>query len=166
MSLKYIIGFFIIFGLFFLGIVYFVSSGGTGEPNIKTYSTTDFAKPRLSIEGETIHALGKIKVADKKTTFFRIQNTGNRALQIYNATTTCNCTFGQIKTGGKESPLFSMHSQDKFVFELKPRERAYVEVTYKPYLMPVYGKVIRGAVFWTNDPGKTQVTLSVEAFVE
>jgi len=59
-----------------------------------------------------------------------------------------------------------MHNNQDFFFQLAPKEKAQVEVIYKPYIMPVYGKVQRTAILKTNDPDKPELSFVVEAFVK
>jgi extradiol dioxygenase family protein len=149
------------------GFLIFKTAGSGRETGtLALYQASDEERPRLKIYGENTQDLGKIKVSAEKAVGFRIANEGNKPLQIYHGATSCGCTFGRVKTSSAESPLFGMHSNQNFWVELAPQEEAEVEVIYRPYIMPVYGKVTRAATIKTNDPENPEVEFVIEAEVE
>lgn len=161
----------ILTAIFFVGGLYLVYKLTTkAQPavsqQIEFYKMSDTSRPKLKILGKNPFDLGKMKVSDERSATFTIQNQGDKPLQIFYGSTNCDCTFGQIKKNGYQSPLFGMHSNTDFYLALSPQEKAEVEVIYKPYLMPVSGQVQRGATLKTNDPGTPEMSFVVEAFVE
>lgn len=160
-------------GLVF-GSLYILSLASPGKPGsaqktsaeIVFYKISDQQRPRLKILGENYQDIGKMKLTEVKSAVFTIKNEGEKTLQIFSGSTSCGCTTGQIKTAAKQSAVFSMHTDDNFYFELTGQEEARLELTYKPSVMPVSGKVQRAARLKTNDPEYPEVTFSLEAFVE
>lgn len=158
------------------GVVAFIIGFGfliykTGQPGsvlggVVSYQPTDTERPRLTILGESLADLGTLKVSEERQAIFKIKNEGEKTLQIFGGSTNCGCTFGRVKTDKSESPFFGMHSNQNFLVEIEPQQEAEVEVVYRPYLMPVYGKVQRAATLKTNDPEKPEVDFVVEAEVK
>ena len=154
---------------FFVGFGFLIYKTGGSSSQVGTvisYNIGDKERPRLKILGESSKDIGTLKVSEEKTAIFKIKNEGEKPLQIFRGSTNCGCTFGQVKTKNQESPLFGMHSNQNFIIELASQEEAVVEVTYRPYLMPVYGKVIRAVRLKTNDPGNPEVEFVIEAEVK
>ncbi len=149
-----------------IGGSYFLLVGGQKpQQQIASYSVSDKKRPKA--EAKTTFAdLGKMKTNDEETADFMIENTGDKPLQLFNITSSCNCTFGQITINDDKSPLFSMHSQSNWVGNLNRGEKATVTVIYRPYLMPVKGEITRSVSVKTNDPQNKELTFSVKAFVE
>lgn len=133
---------------------------------LKTYVANDTQKPK--IKADKISAdLGKMKAADEKSAEFQIINVGQKPLQLYDGSSSCNCTFGQIKTDGEDwSGEFGMHSRKNSITEIAPGKSAKIKVIYRPYIMPVYGTISRQVFLSTNDPLTPKLTLNVNAFVE
>lgn len=130
-----------------------------------SYSTTDSAKPK--VQAETTSAdLGNLKVSDQKSNDFLIKNTGSKPLQLSNIKSSCGCTVGQIIIEGKESSEFGMHSQSNEIFEIAPQKTAIVRVTYRPFIMPVYGFVEREVSMTTNDPSNPNLIFKVTSNVK
>lgn len=136
------------------------------DGEIASYQTSDLEKPQLKVLGEATADLGTIGVNEEKSATFKIRNEGQEPLQIFYGATNCGCTFGRVKTASGESPLFGMHSNQDFLVEIAPPEEAEIQVIYRPYLMPVHGRVTRTATIKTNDPESPRLTFTVEAFVE
>jgi hypothetical protein len=107
-----------------------------------------------------------MKVADQKTAEFVIENTGNQPLQLFNGSSSCGCTTGQITIKEEKSPSFSMHSKSTWTGSVAPGEKASVSLTYNPSLMPVKGDITRAVYVSTNDPENKELTFSIKAFVE
>lgn len=111
--------------------------------------------------------LGKMKAADEKSSEFQIENVGQKPLQLYDGSSSCNCTFGQIKIDGEDwSGEFGMHSRKNSITEIAPGKSAKIKVIYRPYIMPIYGTISRQVFLSTNDPLTPKLTLNINAFVE
>lgn len=155
----------------FIGGLYFVYQLTTkaqpaASQEIEFYQMSDTSRPKLKTLGKNPLDLGNMKVSDERSATFTIQNQGDKPLQIFYGATNCGCTFGQVKKGDYQSPVFGMHPSTDFYLALAPQEKAEVEVVYKPYLMPVSGKVQRAATLKTNDPENPEMSFVVKAFVE
>ncbi len=95
-----------------------------------------------------------------------IKNNGKKPLQLSNITTSCGCTFAKVIYEGKESPEFDMHTKSNYIMEIESDKKAIIRVTYKPYVMPVYGFVEREAYIKTNDPSMQDIVFKVTANVK
>ena len=115
---------------------------------------------------ETAYDLGEMKVADVKYKDFTIKNSGINPLQITSLSSSCNCTFGQIIYKGQTSREYGMHAPGKFVSEIAVGDSAVIRVTYKPYIMPVYGLVDREVYVETNDPQNSKLIFRVTANIK
>ncbi len=135
------------------------------ESPVAQYKTSDFSKPQLSI-GETNFNFGGMKLSDIKTQEMQIKNTGVKPLVIYDAITSCDCTFIQFVIAGVESKKFSMVRDLSWHGEIAPQASATIRLIYQPSLMPVKGAVKREIVFKTNDPSYPLVNLSFNAIIE
>jgi len=136
--------------LLFAGGLFLLSSGGQSDEAIM--AKVKFYQKSLSVKSE-------------KSAVFNIRNSGQKTLQIYAGTSSCNCTFGQVTKANGKSPLFGMHDKRKFLVELGPGETGNVVVTYKPYLMPSLGLNKRIVSIKTNDPDNPEVEFDIEAIV-
>lgn len=132
---------------------------------ISTYSVSDKEKPQVKIT-ENSKDLGAMKVSDQKFADFVVKNIGTKPLQFLKLTTSCNCTFIQVIQEGAESDIFGMHNQGIYPKEIAPQKEVTIRVTYKPFLMPVYGTVQREAYVTTNDPANPKLLFQVKAFVK
>ncbi|MBI4991412.1 DUF1573 domain-containing protein [Candidatus Gottesmanbacteria bacterium] len=130
-----------------------------------TYSATDREKPK-AVVSSTFSDLGKMKVQDEKTAQFEIENKGEKPLQLYKISSSCDCTFGQLTINDVKSPEFSMHASGSWVGEVAPGKKAALSVIYRPSIMPVSGTITRDVYVQTNDPEKSNLTFTVKAFVE
>lgn len=152
-------------GLAVLSGVYFVrfSPKTTQEQNNSNQAVG------LSLDQETVN-FGQMTVSDEKTAKFVLKNTGQAPLTLKEFETSCDCTFGKVKTLSGESPEINMrmHSPASFAWRttLNPGEEAEIYVTYKPAIMPAYGLVTRSLLFKTSDPQKPKVELKVIAVVK
>ncbi|MBI5358884.1 DUF1573 domain-containing protein [Candidatus Amesbacteria bacterium] len=115
---------------------------------------------------ELVADLGEMKVADVRSKDFIIKNVGANPLQITSVSSSCNCTFGQIIYKNKISKEYGMHAPGKFVNEIAVGDAATVRVTYKPYIMPVYGPISRDVFVGTNDPDNPRLTFTVKTVVK
>lgn len=136
-----------------------------GSTVVASYSASDKDKPKANISA-TFFDLGNMKVKDEKTAEFNIENTGNKPLQLFKITSSCNCTFGQVTINGKKSPELGMHTTTPWVGTVDPGKKATLSVIYRPYIMPVSGVITRDVYVQTNDPEKSNLTFTVKAFVE
>ncbi len=133
--------------------------------NILSYSASAQERPKVSVSS-TFSDLGNMKVQDEKTAQFEIENKGNKPLQLYKISSSCDCTFGQVTIDEVKSPEFSMHAGSPWVGEVAPGKKAVLSVIYKPSIMPVSGVVTRDVYVQTNDPEKSNLTFTIKAFVE
>lgn len=147
------------------GAYFFVNQGGMAVAKvIVNYQSTDKERPRAEVK-VTSSDLGKMKVSDEKSAGFTIKNTGKKPLQLSDINSSCNCTFGQVVIDGKESEFFGMHNVSAFAGEILPGKEAKIKVIYRPYIMPVYGIVVREVYVTTNDPENPRLVFKVKANV-
>ena len=165
MSIKNIILITILCFLFIGGAYFLVAGGNKPEVKIIAYSASDKEKPVLEVK-ETLIDMGKMKVSDEKEAIFIIKNIGTKPLQLYNITSSCSCTFGQLIYDDKTSKEFGMHSVSDYLSDIAPNTEAKVKVIYRPSIMPVYGPVERELYISTNDPNKTKLVLQVKTIVQ
>ncbi|OGK11299.1 hypothetical protein A2954_01930 [Candidatus Roizmanbacteria bacterium RIFCSPLOWO2_01_FULL_37_12] len=167
MSKSFIFGI-IIFALVVIGGSYFLVAGGKQKSSKDlppVYNSKDKEKPKVEVK-EVTKDLGDMKVSDQKSADFSIKNIGSRELTLFNISSSCGCTVGQIIIEGKESREFGMHAQSDESFAISPDKSALVKVTYRPYIMPVSGLVDREVFVETNDPENPRLTFKVTAFVK
>lgn len=160
--------FWIIGGISFIAIIAigFVALGESkAQVKISSYQTNAAERPKAVVTS-AFTDFGKMKVADQKTTEFVIENAGNQPLQLFNGSSSCGCTTGQITIKEEKSPPFSMHSKSTWTGSVAPGEKATVSLTYQPSLMPVKGDITRAIYVSTNDPGHKELTFSIKALVE
>ncbi len=145
---------------------YFILSK-TSNPEVKvaSYTAIDTEKPKVEVK-ETFFDMGKIKVSDQKTAEFVIKNIGTKPLQLYDISSSCGCTVGQVSYQGKKSKEFGMHSVGSFDQLIAPQTEAKIKVIYRPYVMPVFGNVEREVYLSTNDPQNQKLVFKVKAFVQ
>lgn len=165
MSVKNIILMVILCFLFIGGAYFLVSGGNKPEVKIIAYGKNDKEKPIVEVK-KTLIDLGKMKVSDEKEALFTIKNIGSKSLQLYNMTSSCNCTFGQLIYKGKTSEEFGMHSVSDYLDDIAPNTEGKVKVIYRPSIMPVYGPIEREVYISTNDPSKTKLVLQVKTVVQ
>ena len=146
---------------------YFFIAGDKNQKNdpIKTYTSKDRERPKIKVE-KNIFDAGTIKVSDITKTEFTIQNTGVKPLQLFNISSSCGCTTGQIIYQGKESKEFGMHSTSDYSVGIAPGEKATVRMIYRPYVMPVYGPVEREVYVTTNDPDNQKLVFKMSSYVK
>ena len=161
-----------IFGIFIFSVVvmsssYFLVNGSnkSGVDLPEVFSSQDKEKPKVETK-ITVKDLGEMKVSDQKSESFLIKNIGNYPLTLFKISSSCGCTVGQIIIDGQESEEFGMHSQSDKSFQITPGKEAKVKVTYRPYIMPVSGKVDRQVFVETNDPENPRLEFKVTAFVK
>lgn len=166
MSSKSLIITGVIFSLLLVIVSYFfVSGGGNQQIKITSYSSTDKEKPKVEVKSYSSD-VGTIKVSDKKEVEFSLKNIGNKPLQLFNVSSSCNCATGQITYEGNISKEFGMHSQSDLVAEVAPQKEAKVKVIYRPYIMPVYGFIEREVYVETNDPENLKLIFKIKTYVK
>lgn len=150
-----------------LGSYFLLVPGGTSSPDVKevSYTINSPDRPKAQIMS-TIADLGEMKVSQQKEALFIVQNIGQKPLQLSKISSSCGCTVVKILYEGKESGEFGMHAIGNAIFEVAPQKEAQIKVIYRPYVMPVYGKVDREAYVSTNDPENPKLVFKVEAFVK
>src|SRR3989338_2057714 len=90
-------------------------------PPVAQYRPGDPDKPKLEI-GPAQFDLGEMSLSDVKTKDISVRNSGNRPLVFSEAVTSCDCTFVQLISSGKESKKFSMQRDFVWRQELNPGE--------------------------------------------
>lgn len=155
----------VIFSLVILVSSYFFLAGGQNQTvKIASYTTQDKERPKAEVKS-SFSDMGTIKVSEQKEAEFTIKNVGSKPLQLSNISSSCGCTVGQVVYDGKTSQEFGMHSQSDLVAEVAPQKTAKLKVTYRPYVMPVYGVVEREVYVSTNDPDNPKLVFKVKAYV-
>lgn len=163
--------FFSIGGLTVLALIFIVifslseQKQTQGQTPVASYRVSDTEKPKITT-GEVFSDLGKMKVKDEKSAQFILENTGNKPLQLFKISSSCDCTLGQITIGETKSPEFAMHANNTWVGSVEPGKKAILSVIYRPYIMPVKGPVTRDVYVQTNDPENPSLTFTVKADVE
>lgn len=148
-----------------IGASFVLAGDQKPQSSIKSYQTQD--KDRPKVEAKTsFFDFGEIKLSDTKIKDFPIKNTGNKPLDIFNVSSSCSCTSGQIIYKDFQSKEFGMHSEGGFVTQIKPGETATVRVVYRPAIMPVYGLIEREVYVETNDPSNQKLVFSIKAKVK
>lgn len=150
--------------LIILGVV-FLSTNNSPTLRIASYSSTDPERPAVELNATTSN-LGLMKVSEQKFADFKIRNSGKKPLQLSNISSSCGCTVGQVIYKGVKSPEFGMHTRSNYMIEIAPRSETVIRVTYRPYVMPVYGVVEREVYVKTNDPINSRLTFKVSANVK
>lgn len=165
-TILWIIGGFVILIVVLIG---FVARGESqtaqGGDAIREYQVADTQKPVLEV-GSVYKDIGSMSVQDEKTTDFTIKNIGNKPLQLFNITSSCDCTVGQITINSVKSPEFSMHDKKIWTGLVNPGDTAVVSVIYRPRIMPVKGDISRWVYVQTNDPANKKLTFTIKTFVQ
>lgn len=158
-------------GLTLLAIIFIVIFSANEQKSLKnqtliaSYQATDQNKPKVFVSS-LFTDVGKMKVKDEKKVDFTIENQGNKPLNLFKVSSSCDCTFGQISIDGVISPEMGMHSKNYWTGTIDPGKKAIITVIYRPYIMPVSGTITRDVFVQTNDPDKPKLTFTVKAFVE
>lgn len=164
-SKTFILSAFVISLVILFGAYFMLSKTSVPEVRVSSYTSVDREKPKVEVKS-TFFDMGKIKVSDQKTAEFTIQNIGSKPLQLYDISSSCGCTVGQISYQGKESKEYGMHSVGTFEQAIAPQTEAKIKVIYRPYIMPVYGNVEREVYISTNDPDNPKLVFKIKAFVQ
>ena len=104
----------------------------TGCSQQETTSTKDF-RGEIQAQDELLYDFGSIDINGgivSKT--FQFKNTDSKPLAIYEATTSCGCTTGEIKVGSKTYGPFGMHNQTKQTIEVPAQSDFSVTISYDP----------------------------------
>lgn len=133
-------------------------------PSIAQYKITDLDRPKLTLSA-TNFDFGQMALKETRTKEIELKNTGSKLLIISDVFTSCDCTFAQLVSEGKESPRFSMRRNINWHGEITAGKTALLKITYEPKIMPVQGKVRRTIVFKTNDPANPNVNINFTAEV-
>lgn len=162
----FIIGIVAVVALVFIGVVAVnESKADSTELGITSFRAIDSQKPRATIVS-TSSDMGTMSVKEEKAAEFTIDNTGDRPLQLFRVSTSCDCTFASLTIEGNVSPEFSMHSKNPWVGNVDPGKSARLTVIYRPSVMPVQGPVSRDIYVSTNDPDNPKLTFTIKAVVE
>lgn len=143
-------------------IVYFGNDKSPQRENLGTATMTI---------DKTFEDFGTMKSDEEKTATFTITNTSqSSALRIWGVSTSCDCTFASITIAGQTTGEFNMPMHmagalKNWIGEVPAGEKALLDVTYRPKVMPVVGVVTRQTTFSTNDPKNANVEVSVKANV-
>lgn len=162
---TFIVGIVIFTVVVLLGSYFLLVKTPSPEVKVASYNTSSKDKPKVEVK-KTFFDMGKMKVSEQKTAEFTLKNIGNKPLQLFDISSSCGCTVGQISYQGKDSKEFGMHSVGSFETPIAPNTEAKVKVTYRPYVMPVYGQVERQVFISTNDPANPKLSFQVKAFVK
>ncbi len=165
MNTKWIIGGILATAVLIIGSYVLLAGGNTQQVRILSYTAKDTQKPIVEA-ASTSQDLGTMKVSQEKDATFTVTNKGSKPLQLFDITSSCMCTFGQITVNGKSSEEFGMHSTSDYVASIASGQKATVKVIYRPYLMPVYGAVEREVYVGTNDPSHPKLVFKVTAHVQ
>lgn len=153
--------------LLVLIVLFSISEGKQSRTttNVTSFEVNDKEKP-VAAAASSLFDLGNIKVKEEKTAEFTIDNKGMKPLSLFNVSSSCDCTFGQITIDGVKSPEFTMHSKNPWTGTIDPGKYATLSVIYRPFIMPVKGAVTRDVYISTNDPNNQKLIFAVKAFVE
>jgi len=157
------------FTLLALVLIGFVAVGeqkkAEGGGAIIQYQVAETEKP-IAVADSNFQDIGRMSITDEKTVTFTLTNSGTKPLQLYNVSSSCDCTAGVITINGVHSPEASMHEKNSWTGTLGPGEKAIVSVIYRPSIMPVTGDISRSVSVETNDPDNSQLTFTIKTFVE
>ncbi len=166
MSIKWIIGSVLGILVFIIGSYVLLAAGGSKQKvHVLSYTSADTKKPSVEV-ASTSKDLGSMKVSDEKEASFIVKNTGIKMLQLFDISSSCMCTAGQVIVNGRASEEFGMHSTSEYVANIASGQQATVKVIYRPYLMPVYGAIEREVYVGTNDPANPKLVFKITAHVQ
>lgn len=148
-------------------VLFSVNEGKQSQAAAKVpgFSTSDKEKPEAAVSS-VFSDLGNMKAKDEKAAEFTIFNKGVKPLTIFQVSSSCDCTFGQVTIDGVKSPEFTMHSRNSWSGTVDPGKIAVLTVIYRPFIMPVKGVVTRDVYIQTNDPDRKKITFTVKANVD
>lgn len=112
-----------------------------------------------------------MSVNEERSKEITITNTGKGPLILSRVRTSCNCTLADITVNGVTTQGFNMEAHNSLSLKrwtgtLAPGERATVKAIYRPFIMPVQGRVERIISFNTNDPKNPTAEITLRAVVQ
>lgn len=125
--------------------------------------------PTLSVS-ETAIDLGPMSVNEERSREVRFTNTGNAPLELRRIRTSCGCTEAELTIQGQKFTFnMEMHNASairQWKGVLAPGESATMKTIYRPFVMPVQGRVERKIFFETNDPARRSGEITLRALVQ
>ncbi len=102
-----------------------------------------------------------------QTVRIEVRNDGEANLEITWISTNCPCTSAVLRVGGRTSPDFiGPDPQVSWNGEtLLPGQHGYLDVTYDPTYVPDSGSVARAVYIQSNDPNRSEVQVTITAYV-
>lgn len=159
----------IIFAALFIGAVGFAATRTVNSDDSQPQPVAAPASGSVQVSEEWID-LGELSVEDEGMAEFTVTNTSEQPLTLSSVGTSCMCTLAEIEIDGQKSPEFNMEMHNTADMKnwqgvIAPNGQAIVRMTYIPKLMPVEGEITRSVTFDTSDPHRSEVELTVRAFV-
>lgn len=117
---------------------------------------------------ESSHDWGEIDIdGGVVTRTFKLANSGDSTLKLFDVKTSCMCTTAQLLTDSSSSRKFGMHEKSASVFEVAPGETAELLVEFDPMFHGPsgVGQISRQVNMQTNDPSKTSLSFKVSGNV-
>lgn len=154
---SFLVGIIVVTVIILGGAVYFGSKiGATSQ--VTADSQVNMMVGENRYDWGTIDINGGIVSKD-----FKINNTSNSTLELYNVKTSCMCTTAQLKTASRISPKFKMHEKSSSVFEVKPGETAELIVEFDPAFHGPsgVGAITRIITMSTNDSKNSTLTFNL-----
>jgi hypothetical protein len=95
-------------------------------------------------------------------TNFSLSNNGDATLEIYNISTSCDCTQAVLTYDGQTSPTFKLSGNPEFRLKVSPGRTARMTASIDPNMYVSSGKITRYVYFNTNDKehGSVKITLT------
>lgn len=88
---------------------------------------------KIEAQDGILYDFGEIKInGGVVSKSFQFKNTDSKPLAIYEATTSCGCTTGEIKVGTKTYGPFGMHNQTSQTIEIPAQSEFSVTIYYDP----------------------------------
>jgi len=140
----------------------FVAARLTGKPTVEASTNA------RALVSQTSYEWGEIGINDGKAeATFEIKNDGTDTLKLFEGTTSCACTTGQLFTDSGPSPIFGMHTSSKYVTEVAPGETAKLTVIFDPLFHGPngIGDITRTVTMSTNDPANPTLGFFLSAKV-
>jgi hypothetical protein len=124
------------------------------------YSTTP-SEPAISLDRNS-HDFGTVSPQTVYTNF-SLSNNGDATLEIYNISTSCDCTQAVLTYDGQTSPTFARSGNPDFRLKISPGKTATMMASIDPNMYVSSGKITRYVYFNTNDKGHSSVTITLMA---
>lgn len=102
-----------------------------------------------------------------QTVSIEVRNDGEANLEITWMKTSCDCTSVVLRVGGRSSPEFiGREPQVSWNGEtLLPGQHGYLDVAYDPTMFSDSGPVTRAIYIQSNDPNRSEVQVTLTAYV-